>query len=147
MIIEFAKPCPKIQWAGDLSRDRKFLVNTESRNKDYIQVKIFNTERITGKLYERAEGERLEHIWFRYRRIGDDEWIPGITIVDTILGTVGPMDFIALSTTESEHGYLTLDWLVNGLEDGNYEVVVFCQCTDNGMYILLHSFRKIEGFH
>ena len=132
-VLEFIKPCPKIQWAGKLAQNKNFLINIQSENKEYIPVMIFNQEKIAGKLYERTEIDRLENVWFRYRKSGDAEWFTGMAIMDTASRDLVPMNFIA-ENLESDYGYLTMNWYLGSLPDGKYEIVVDSQCKDVGMF-------------
>ena len=36
------KPCPKVEWAGELKRDRYFIVNTNSDDEENLSVTVFN---------------------------------------------------------------------------------------------------------
>ena len=40
--LKWLEPCPRVEWAGDLRRDRTFLVNTLSNDSSKIKVKVFN---------------------------------------------------------------------------------------------------------
>ena len=36
------KPCPKVEWAGELKRDRYFIVSTNSDDEENLSVTVFN---------------------------------------------------------------------------------------------------------
>merc|ERR1712127_73222 len=38
--IEFLKECPKVEWAGELKRDRHFVVNTNSDDEENLLVNV-----------------------------------------------------------------------------------------------------------
>ena len=130
--IEFLKPCPKINWAGDLLRDQNFLVNAESFAKTgskKMLIKVFNPAFTMGKLMElKEEMDRFKHVLFKYRRIGDIQWRIGLTTDSN------NMDFLADQVGESNYGYLSLNWNLAGMEEGMYEIVVETKCAKVGTY-------------
>ena len=69
--LEFVKPYPEVEWAGELKRDQSFLVNKQSDNVNKLQIPIrnpdFNSETFQDK-------ERLKSIFLWYRRVGDVVW-------------------------------------------------------------------------
>jgi len=129
-IIKFIEPCPTISWAGPLSRDRKFVVNTKSTEdqKENLKVTIFNPDFGTSTLKSKVDDtvNRLEHIFMRYRRLGDGEadWLPALINLDD--GAV-EIDYGATYASEDSYGYSTLDWYHGGFE-GKYEIMVETKC-------------------
>ena len=129
-IIKFIEPCPKISWAGPLSRDRKFVVNTKSTvdQQTNLKVTISNPDFGTSTLRSKVDDtkNRLEHVFLKYRRLGDGEadWTPALVNLDD--GAV-PIDFGEKYASEDSYGYSTLDWYHGGFE-GKYEIIVETKC-------------------
>ena len=129
-IIKFVEPCPKIYWAGPLSRDRKFVVNTKSTVDQLInlEVTIFNPDFGTSTLKSKTAdtNNRLEHVYLKYRRLGEGEadWLPAPINLDD--GAV-EIDFGEKYASEDGYGYSTLKWYHQGFE-GKFEIMVETKC-------------------
>lgn len=129
-IIKFIEPCPTISWAGPLSRDRKFVVNTKSTEdeKENLKVTISNHDFGTSTLKSKVDDttNRLEHIFMRWRRLGEGEadWLPALINLGD--GAV-EIDYGATYASEDSYGYSTLDWYHRGIE-GKYEIMVETKC-------------------
>ena len=145
-IIKFIEPCPTIFWAGPLSRDHSFIVNTKSKEYDQqnLMVTVFNPDFGTSTFQEKAQSdkERLEHVFMKHRRLGEGEadWEPS-----SINRSDGAeeLDFGANYAKEDDYGYTTLDWYHGGVE-GSYEIMVQTKCNalanaPNG----INSFRQV----
>ena len=144
-IIKFVEPCPEIFWAGPLSRDRKFVVNTKSTIDQLINLKvtIFNPDFGTSTLKSKTADttNRLEHVYLKYRRLGEGEadWLPALINLDD--GAV-EIDFGEEYAIEDSYGYSTLDWYHGGFE-GKYEIMVETKCNPPlGGPAELDSFRE-----
>ena len=128
--IKFVEPCPKVQWAGSLLRDRRFVVNTESSEevqKRIYEVTVFNPD-FGSMNFKKKTSDRLEHVFLFYRRLGDGEkdWQPAQT--ELADGPMVGLDFAAEYASEDAYGFTTLDW-AHGGKEGNFEIMVETQCT------------------
>jgi hypothetical protein len=144
-IIKFVEPCPEIYWAGPLSRDRKFVVNTKSTVDELLNLKvtIFNPDHGTSTLKSKIAKatNRLEHVYLKYRRLGEGEadWLPALINLDD--GAV-EIDFGEKYASEDAYGYSTLDWYHGGFQ-GKYEIMVETKCNPPlGGPAELDSFRE-----
>jgi len=145
-IIKFVEPCPKISWAGPLSRDRKFLVNTKSIGDQLVNLKVtiynpkFGTSTLSSKASDKSD--RLEHVFLKYRRLGEGEadWLTALINLED--GAVA-VDFVDPTThaKEDAYGYTTLDWYHGGFE-GKYEIMVESKCDALGGPEDIDSYRE-----
>ena len=122
--IEFIEPCPKVQWAGELNRDRSFTINTESDNQDHLVVTVFNPNSAKGSFSSMISG-RLEKVNLNYRRKGDLPWNLAMN------GTRKELDFACqdCEDVEDSYGYVSMNWLIAGIvSEGIYEIKVGTQC-------------------
>ena len=71
--LKYVEPCPKVEWAGELNRDRHFVVNTNSDDQENLQVTVFNPSHGQGKFHNMTS-ERLENVFLYYREVGDLHW-------------------------------------------------------------------------
>lgn len=140
--LKWLEPCPAIQWAGELKRDRSFLINSLSNDPGHLHVKIFNPlggRSIKLKGMKDPNGRILD-VLLKYRKHGEVNWKKAMSEVGG--GTkLYEMDFVHESTTENipaveedVFGYIGMDWYIGGgtIVDGTYEIVVEVQCTDVG---------------
>ena len=126
--LKWLEPCPEIEWASTIKRDRKFLLNTKSEDQDFLPVVVFNPSASKSKTLKSLVGNRLEHVYLFYREQGENTWrnAKNESLLD--------VDFAQDPIEEDFFGYAKADWLVgNGLlADGTYEIVVESRCTDVG---------------
>ena len=138
--VEFVKPCPIVRWAGELNRDRGFLVNTESDVSSTLAVTLFNPDADMGNFAEKRDSGRLENVFFKYRRAGKVQWQTGQTKMSD--GTK-EMDFAADYADENAYGYVSFDWLLEGMvPEGRYDIVVETACTDLGGPANINGYRE-----
>ncbi|EJK48096.1 hypothetical protein THAOC_33136, partial [Thalassiosira oceanica] len=134
--IMFTPPCPAIQWAGSMAKERRFLfgINTLDHLKMHIDLSIFNLDYVNRQLFDRSvlndnipsEEKRLERVALLYRRSRDmGPWNIGL------LPSGQPMDF-SVQGLENELGHVKLQWDVSGIGDSQYEIKVQSVCTDLG---------------
>jgi len=140
--LKWLEPCPAIQWAGELKRDRSFLINSLSKDPGYLHVKIFNPLGGRGTKLKgmKDPNGRVLDVLLRYRKHGEVNWKKAMSEVGG--GTkLYEMDFVHESTAENiptvvedVFGYIGMDWYIGGgtIVDGTYEIVVEVQCTDVG---------------
>jgi hypothetical protein len=127
-ILKWLEPCPPVRWAGQLQRDRSFLVNTESASSSIVRVDIRNPSSGSGKkmMDMTGTGGRLEHVYLLYRKLDTITW------KNALLKSGDKLDFVSENVEETDSGYLDLNWYVGQLPDGEYEIVLESQCTDVG---------------
>lgn len=140
--IKFVEPCPKVKWAGILNRDRSFVINTESsekEQKEILKVIVFNPDHGTS-IFNKKLSDRLRHVYLKYRRHGEGEadWVPAQIDLDD--GTVD-LDFAADYAEEDDYGYISLDWYHGGYE-GKYDIMVETTCDKLGGPDAIDSFRE-----
>ena len=70
--LRWLSPCPGVHWAGELKRDRSFLINGESES--HIGVTVFNAARSSGKSLSDMMTDRLESVNLLYRKLGSVSW-------------------------------------------------------------------------
>ena len=125
--LEFVKPCPEVEWAGELKRDQSFLVNKKSDNVNELQILIRNPDFSSGKFQDK---KRLESIFLWYRRVGDVVWSKALgKISDGAATQTKELDFFKYGKEDS-YGFITnLKWLLRGgVIEGAYEIKVECIC-------------------
>ena len=71
-IIEWIQPCPTVGWAGELNRDKGFLINLLSDVQDKISVTVNNPDFNNGSFFKKREVGRLEHVFLKYRKMGSN---------------------------------------------------------------------------
>ena len=112
-MIKFLKPCPKVEWAGQLSRDYHFLVNTNSKDQNNLLVLVFNPNHGEGKFHS-LTSDRLQNVFLYFRKIGDLQWSKARTKIANEDGSLESvvLDFAAEYTLkdESNYGYSSLTW-------------------------------------
>lgn len=74
-ILEWIEPCPSVEWAGRLLRDRSFLVNKEyqvenSQDEDSLLVMIRNPAFESASFANMKAETRLKSVNLKYRKIG-----------------------------------------------------------------------------
>ncbi|GFH57722.1 hypothetical protein CTEN210_14198 [Chaetoceros tenuissimus] len=129
--LKWLEPCPAVQFAGELKRDRSFLVNSQFlSDKDILSVTVFNPEAGKGVTFKDMKNGRLEKIQLLYREVGDVNWRNAKRINNN--GNIVDIDFT--KSREDEYGYVSMDWYIGGgtLPDGRYQIAVESQCTDVG---------------
>ncbi len=135
-LIKFVEPCPKVEWAGELNRDRHFVVNTESDDPNNLEVSVFNPNHGQSKFHDMTS-DRLQNIFLYYREVGDLHWSKGRTEITNDDGSVDSLDidFAAeyASEEESDYGYSSLKWaLANKVPEGTYEIRIDTECDQLG---------------
>ena len=132
-VIEFVKPCPKVEWAGELKRDRHFVVNANSDDEENISVTIFNPNHSEMNFHSMTS-DRLEKVLLYYRQLGKLHWSVGRTDVK-INGKLESkeVDYAADYAKESNYGYTTMKWkIANKVPEGSYEIMIETQCDKLG---------------
>ncbi len=135
-LIKFVEPCPKVEWAGELNRDRHFIVNTESDDPDNLAVSVFNPNHGQNKFHDMTS-DRLQNVFLYYREVGDLHWSKARTEIRNDDGSVSSqtVDFAAeyAYEEESNYGYSSLKWaLANKVPEGTYEIRVDAECDQLG---------------
>lgn len=125
-VLKWMEPCPEVHWAGELNRDRHFLINT--RTTDSLPVQIFNPRASSGKnITNLSTDGPLKEILFKYRPIGTKAWTTGLTKTPT--ETSVTMNYLHLFVHEDDYGISSLDWQLQGrVNEGNYEIVLETKC-------------------
>ena len=141
-IIKFIEPCPTISWAGPLSRDRGFTINTKSTEvqQTNLKVTVFNPSFGTSTLKSLLNG-RLENVYMMYRKTREKEadWVPSLIDLDD---GAAQLDFTGCYAEEDAYGYTTLDWFHGGTE-GSYDIMVQTKCNALGGPDEIDSFREV----
>eukprot|EP00559_Dactyliosolen_fragilissimus_P002088 CAMPEP_0184871508 /NCGR_PEP_ID=MMETSP0580-20130426/40756_1 /TAXON_ID=1118495 /ORGANISM="Dactyliosolen fragilissimus" /LENGTH=2372 /DNA_ID=CAMNT_0027374173 /DNA_START=995 /DNA_END=8116 /DNA_ORIENTATION=+ len=135
-LIKFVEPCPKVEWAGELNRDRLFVVNTESDDPDNLEVSVFNPNHDQSKFHNMTS-DRLENVFLYYREVGDLHWSKARTEITNEDGSTESLtiDFAAEYSyeEESDYGYSSLKWsLANKVPEGTYEIRIDSECDKVG---------------
>lgn len=73
-VLEWIEPCPSVEWAGRLLRDRSFLVNKESQDENNLLVMIRNPAFGSAQFTQLIVETRLEHVNLKYRKIGQSKF-------------------------------------------------------------------------
>ena len=135
----FITPCSRVEWAGTLGDEERFVVNVKTRTAgdvtgklDQVEVTLRNPD---ASLRAWRNDSRLNDIVLRYRRVGAINWLPTSTVDRT------PLDFIA---AEDDYGYATQYWDVSGVPDGRYEIEARTQCQAPPTPIVIDG---INGVH
>lgn len=89
-VLKWIEPCPSVQWAGRLSRDRSFLLNKEnqienSQDEDSLLVMIRNPAFASATFANMKAETRLEGVNLKYRKIGQSKFIVELLIHIQIL--------------------------------------------------------------
>lgn len=141
--LKWLEPCPTVKWAGELKRDRSFLINSQSNDPSKLHVKIFNPLSGRGiKLRNLKDPNgRVLNILLKYRKHLEVNWKEAKSEVGGGLVTYNT-DFITAAdknrgipeVTEDDFGYIGMDWYIGGgtIVDGTYEIVVESSCTNVG---------------
>lgn len=79
-VLKWIEPCPSVQWAGLLLRDRSFLLNKEnqienSQNEDSLLVTIKNPAFASATFANMRAETRLLGVNLKYRKIGQSKFI------------------------------------------------------------------------
>lgn len=135
-LMKYVEPCPKVEWAGELNRDRHFTVNTNSDDEENLSVSIFNPNHGEGKFFN-LTSDRLQNVTLYYRELGDLHWSEAQTNIEDGNGKVtsATVDYAAeyASEKESSYGFSTLKWsLANKVPEGIYEIKVESECEKLG---------------
>merc|ERR1712038_288258 len=133
-LLKYVEPCPKVEWAGELNRDRHFIVNTNSHDKENLQVIVFNPNHGQGKFHNMTS-DRLQNVFLYYRKVGDLLWSKARTEVTNDDGSPDSLalDFAAeyAYDEESDYGYSSMKWaLANKVPEGTYEIRVDAECKE-----------------
>jgi hypothetical protein len=129
--IEFLKECPKVEWAGELLRDRHFVVNTNSEDEENLKVTVFNPNH-GEKAFNQMTDDRLESVFLYYRELGDlQQFTEKARVEVEIDGRPDSVevDYAAAYANENNYGYATMKWaLANKVPEGRYEIMVEAAC-------------------
>eukprot|EP00957_Ditylum_brightwellii_P018175 1369333-Ditylum_brightwellii.AAC.1 len=98
--IEFVQPCPKVEWAGELKRDRHFVVNRNSDDKDNLLVTVFNPNHGEAS-FQNMTKYRLKKVLLSYRKVGDLHWS---------IARSNTMELDFTGAEESSYGYTSMKW-------------------------------------
>merc|ERR1712038_1044227 len=137
-LLKFVEPCPKVEWAGELNRDRHFVVNTNSDDPENLEVIVFNPSHGQSKFHDMlSPAGRLQNVFLYYREVGDLQWSKARTEITNEDGRVDSLtiDFAAEYAygKETDYGYSTLKWaLANKVPEGTYEIRVDAECDQLG---------------
>ena len=127
--LKWLEPCPRVEWAGNLRRDRTFLVNTKSNDSSKMKIKVFNPlaskEKISFNEMTKSNG-RLENVNLLYRKVGEANW------KNAQNKDMQNIDFAVESMNEDPFGYVSEHWNIGNLADGNYELTVEARCSSTG---------------
>ena len=88
--------------------------------------------------FQTMTSDRLESVFFSYRRVGDVTWQPGLT--QQIEGAVN-LDFASMYADEDNYGYITMEWFHGGAE-GKYEIMVEALCEPLGGPAEIDMYRE-----
>lgn len=141
--LKWLEPCPTVKWAGELKRDRSFLINSQSNDPSNLHVKIFNPLSGRGIKFKdlKEPNGRILSILLKYRKQGQVNWKNaksevggGTQLYDTDFITSADEDIGIPEVTEDDFGYIGMDWYIGGgtIVDGTYEIVIESSCTDVG---------------
>ena len=127
-VLKWLRPCPEVNWAGSLKRDRKFLFNIESQveaggTDDRLEIAIFNPlqSKQGMNLTTLVKERNLEHIWLQFGMVGTPPPpAKGLNPLDEVL------DFITAS--EDTYGFASLGWKLEGIPQGAYEIQLQSKC-------------------
>jgi hypothetical protein len=116
--IKFEQPCPKVEWAGTIGRERSFLINSLQSS---LKMTIFNPSHALGSFEELSNETRLDTVDIRYRLIGAVDWSIAYDLA-------APAKEEA--DAETSYGYLNRIWDMDNplIEDGTYELKVETVC-------------------
>ena len=128
--IEFVKPCPKVEWAGELKRDQYFVVNLNSDDQENLKIGVFNPNHGEMSFKEMIDSTRLETVHLHYREIDTLRWSDAFTnVIINGKSDSKKMDFSGEYAKESDYGYANMKWELAGkVKEGNYEVKVQSKC-------------------
>ncbi|EDQ86327.1 uncharacterized protein MONBRDRAFT_11172 [Monosiga brevicollis MX1] len=110
--IDFMQPCSTIEWAGDVAKSGRVVINTN--HADAYYPFLARNPGAPDSFW--ADDARLEGVNLEFRPYGSTSWTTAVS---------GPV-------TESRFGYASLDWQVENLADGRYEVRLSTQCESSG---------------
>ena len=116
--IKFEQPCPKVEWAGTIGRERSFLINSLQSS---LKMTIFNPSHALGSFEELSNSTRLNTVYIRYRLIGAVDWSIAYDLA-------APVEEEA--DAETSYGYLNRIWDMGKLltDDGTYELKIETVC-------------------
>ncbi|KAL7576580.1 hypothetical protein ACA910_018071 [Epithemia clementina (nom. ined.)] len=131
--IRFAQPCPGIAWEGDLAFERSFGINAADRQPAEPQYTLEVVVRNLDYYKQSYKGSvadplgRLADAGLWFRRVGAAAWSRAMHRPPGEESSI-PIDFTALE--EDDYGYLTVEWDVGALGDGEYEIEARTLCPD-----------------
>ncbi|CAB9525330.1 Cupin superfamily protein [Seminavis robusta] len=128
--ILFEEPCPRVEWAGSLKRERKASV---IKNVKPVDLTVFNPQKADGTFESIAKNSRLSNVYAWYRQLGD---IGDTSWKKAQLADKTHIDFANIpnvsSYKESSYGYSKIPWDIGttlaSTGDGAYEVMVESVC-------------------
>ncbi|CAB9509704.1 Cupin superfamily protein [Seminavis robusta] len=134
--IKFAEPCPVMEWAGALEREKKVVVNIANQ-RDPIPLIIRNPKKVEGDLASLVKETRLQEVIPYVRKLGEGEYDYGPAYLDVSKQQIANFTAIpAAAGQEDDYGYATINWNFQNVHipdtdsDGRYEVVVETRCQD-----------------
>ena len=77
--LQFLQPCPSVEWAGDIKRNKGFVVNSKSLIQNKVRVTVFNPNFASRTFKEQLIAStctdcRLKEVTLRYRKVGTYIW-------------------------------------------------------------------------
>ena len=135
----FITPCSRVEWAGTLGDEERFVVNVNTRTNgdvegkpDQVEVTLYNPDH---SLRAWRDDPRMENVVLRYRRVGGIDWKVSDK-VDRI--------HLNFTTVEDDYGYATQYWDVATVPDGRYEIEARTECKAPSSPIVIDG---INGVH
>ncbi|CAB9519117.1 Cupin superfamily protein [Seminavis robusta] len=128
--ILFEEPCPRVEWAGPLKRERKASV---TKNVKPVDLTVFNPQKAAGTFESIAKNSRLSNVYAWYRQLGD---IGDTSWKKAQLADKNQIDFANIpnvsSYKETSYGYSKIPWDIGNTlaltGDGAYEVMIESVC-------------------
>jgi len=136
-VLKWIEPCPKVNWANELKNDRKFLINIDnidatSKTVKPFKVTVFNPLASQSKNFTALQSKgRLLTVMVEYKQIGRTTWSTAQT-TNSVTGNTADMDYLSSFTVEDGYGFASLEWLLDGVSEGNYEIKVGTKCQSSG---------------
>ncbi len=136
---KFITPCSRVEWAGTLGDEERFVVNVKTRmygdvegKLDQVEVTLRNPDYSVRAWRDDA---RLRSVTFVYRRVGGITWAPAVTTARELLNFTG---------SENAYGYATQYWDVSAVPDGRYEIEARTECMPPASEVVVDG---INGVH
>ena len=120
----FITPCSRVEWAGTLGDEERFVVNVNTRangdvagKPNQVEVTLRNPDYA---LRAWRDDSRLRSVELVYRRVGGITWTTAVSVARL------PLQF---PESEDDYGYATQFWDVSTVPDGRYEIEARTECT------------------